>query len=61
MMRNSTQSWQQFYSSDYSADPREAPVLEIIFRNNNDHLTDELSTLAHSAWCKKEMDEFKEK
>ena len=32
---NSTQSWQQFYSSDYSADPREAPVLEIIFRNAN--------------------------
>lgn len=32
---NSTQSWQQFYSSDYSADPREAPVLEIVFRNAN--------------------------
>ncbi len=36
-------------------------VPKIIFRNNNDHLTDELSTLSHSAWCKKELDEFKEK
>ena len=29
----------------------------IIFRNSNDHLTDELSTLSHSAWCKDELSE----
>ncbi|MBP1560891.1 MAG: histidine phosphatase family protein [Oscillospiraceae bacterium] len=35
----------------------------IIFRNNNDHLTSELSTLSHSAWCKADngSSEFKER
>ncbi len=36
-------------------------VPKIVFRNDNTHLTEELSTLSHSAWCKKEMDELKGK
>ncbi|MBQ8568796.1 MAG: histidine phosphatase family protein [Oscillospiraceae bacterium] len=33
---------------------------KIIFRNDASHLSDELSTLAHSNWCRYEDDEYKE-
>lgn len=38
-------------------------VPKIIFRNSNEHLSAELSTLAHSAWCRAEVGsaEFMEK
>ena len=45
---NLAQSWQQFASSDYSAYPDEAPVLEIIFRNANG-LENYWDYTAHSA------------
>lgn len=30
-------------------------IPKIIFYNNNDHLNEELSTLSHSEWCRKEL------